>query len=477
MSLSVEPLSTLLSMAIRLYNTLGSEIQTFDSIEKNKVSMYHCGPTVYDQVHIGNLRSFVLADLLRRMFEYEGFEVKQVMNITDLGHLVGDGDTGEDKMTKGLIREGLEINKENMKILADKYTEKFKEDISLLNILTPSVFPKASEHIDEQVALIQKLKELGFTYETSDAIYFDITKDPEYGKLVKINFDPEFNRVVSSEEKRNPQDFALWKFDEKLGFETELGKGFPGWHIECSAMSMKYLGNKFDIHTGGIDLASIHHNNEIAQSESATGEKPFAKFWLHNEFVNLGIDKMAKSGGNSITMKDILEKGFSPLAYRYLLLLSNYRTPTNFTWEALEAAENAYKRLKTLMLLLKSKSEKEGKVDSKYKQEFLEALENDLNTPEALAVVWKLSKNAGDDISYEDARATLLDFDKVLGLKLSENEYVVKNIPPEVQILLDEREAAREKKDFNKSDELREKIEKLGYSLKDTENGQEISAL
>ncbi len=439
--------------------------------------MYHCGPTVYDQVHIGNLRSFILADLLRRLFEYEGFEVKQVMNITDLGHLVGDGDVGEDKMTKGLIREGLEINKENMKTLADKYTNKFKEDISALNILTPSVFPKASEHIDEQVQLIQKLESLGFTYKTSDAIYFDITKDPEYGKLVKINFDPEFNRVVSSNEKRNPQDFALWKFDEKLGFDTELGKGFPGWHIECSAMSMKYLGSKFDIHTGGIDLAPIHHNNEIAQSESATGEKPFAHFWLHNEFVNMGEDKMSKSDGNILTLTDLINKGFSPLAYRYMLLLSNYRKPTNFSWEALEAAENAYKRLKVLTQFLKSKSEKDGKIDSKYKQEFLEAIENDLNTPESIAVVWKLSKNAGDDVSYEDALATLLDFDKVLGLKLSENEYMVKNVSPEVQALLDERESARETKDFNKSDELRDKLKDLGFEVKDTENGQEISTI
>jgi cysteinyl-tRNA synthetase len=459
---------------IRFHNTLGGKVEEFTPITPGKVGMYHCGPTVYDHVHIGNLRSFVLADLLRRLFEYEGFEVNQVMNITDLGHLVSDGDIGEDKMTKGLLREGLEVTSGNMKVLAEKYTEKFKEDISKLNILLPHHLPKASEHLKQQEALIKNLQQKGIAYTLEDGIYFDTSKDSSYGKLGGISENTQ-GRIAENTSKRNPKDFALWKFDSKLGFESELGKGFPGWHIECSAMSMEYLGETFDIHTGGIDLAPIHHNNEIAQSECATG-KPFAKYWLHNEFVNMGEKKMAKSDGNILTISTLIEKGYSPLAYRYFLLGSHYRTPTSFSWEALEASENAYKRLKLLLKLFKSNSTN-PRVSEKYKQEFTEAIENDLNIPDALAVVWKLAKNAGDDITYDEAYGTLLDFDKVLGLKLDENEFEVTDIPEQVKFLLEERLEARKNKDFARSDALRNNIQELGYDVKDTEKGQEISRI
>ena len=468
---------------IRLHNTLGNKVEEFKPLKEGFVGMYSCGPTVYDYVHIGNLRSFILSDLVRRTFEYEGYEVKQVMNITDLGHLSGDGDEGEDKMTKGLKREGKPVTMEAMKELADFYTERFKEDLEKLNIETPAVFPKASEHIPEQIELIKELEAKGFTYTTSDGVYFDTSKDPHYGKLIRTS-DGQ-SRIGENSEKRNQKDFALWKFNTEMGWDSPWiapgnpgGKGFPGWHIECSAMSQKYLGKTFDLHTGGIDLAPIHHNNEIAQSENACG-CDFAHYWLHNEFVNLQGEKMAKSEGNILTLNTLIEKGYSPLAYRYFLLLSHYRTQTNFTWEALDAAQSAYRKLKEFVSTktsadksLVEQSDPKTFGTEAFQREFKEAIENDLNTPEALAVVWKLIKD--ENVSDPDKRALLLDFDRVLGLKLDDNEFEVKDIPSEVQTLLDERAQARADKDFAKSDELREQIKKLGFDVLDTTTGQEL---
>lgn len=409
-------------MGLKLHNTLSGTLEEFRPIKPKEVKMYNCGPTVYDYIHIGNLRSFLLADILRRTFEYSGFEVKQVMNITDVG-IGGNNDEGEDKIIKGLKREGKEITMENMRALADFYTERFKEDIAVLNIETPHVLPKASEHINEQIELIKILEEKSFTYETSDGIYFDTSKDPNYGRLGKLGKETE-SRVVNSE-KRNSRDFALWKFNTNLGFPSAWaapgnprGQGFPGWHLECSAMSTKYLGNTFDIHTGGMDLAAIHHNNEIAQSENACGCE-FAHYWLHNEFVNvtgpstgLGVNKMAKSEGTGINLSEIVKGGFSPLAYRYFLLMAHYRTPVTFSWEALTAAQNAYDKLKKVVARL----DEGGIVDEAYKAAFREKLENDLNTPQALAVVWTLVKDK--EVPNSNKLATLKDFDKVLGLGL-----------------------------------------------------------
>jgi len=451
---------------IRLHNTLGNKIEEFVPIKTGFVGMYHCGPTVYDFVHIGNLRAFFTADLVRRVFEYEGYEVKQIMNITDVG-IGGDNDEGEDKIIKGLKREGKNISLESMKELSDFYTERFKEDINKLNIKTPDVLPKASEHITDDIEFIKILEEKGFAYKTSDGIYFDTSKASDYGKLGGINETGESSsRIGLNSEKKNQKDFALWKFNSNLGYPSPWGQGFPGWHIECSAMSTKYLGNTFDIHTGGIDLAPIHHNNEIVQSESAHG-KEFAHYWLHNGFVNVSDTKMAKSEGNFITLKTIEENGFSPLAYRYFLLGSHYRTPTNFTWEGLQSAQNALDKLKNFMDL--SFASVGQPISTEYKKLFLEGLENDLNTPEALAVVWNLLKDNNVDVATK--RFTLLDFDKVLGLKLGEKKY----IPEDVQKLADEREIARKNKDFTKADELRKQIEDKGYTLKDTENGPVLS--
>src|SRR3990167_6960847 len=444
-------------MTIKLHNTLSGKVEDFSPINSSEVNMYHCGPTVYDHVHIGNLRSFLLADILRRTFEYLGFKVKQVMNITDVG-IGGDNDEGEDKMIRGLKRDGKIVSMESMKEFGDFYTEVFRKDISKLNIKEPDILPKASEHLAEQIALIKQLEEKGFTYQTSDGIYFDVSKDLNYGRLGKLGKDVE-SRIVNSE-KRNSQDFALWKFNKNLGFESSWGQGFPGWHLECSAMSTKYLGNTFDIHTGGIDLAPIHHNNEIVQSENAC-DCELAHYWLHNEFVNVADDKMAKSESNQITLSSIVEKGFSPLAYRYFLLMAHYRTPVTFSWEALEAAGNAYKKLKeTYSRLIRAN----GTIRDSYKKEFSEAIENDLNTPEALAVVWKLIKD--ESVSPADKRVTLLEFDKVLGLDLERNEFL--EVPQNIMELGRKRQEAKNKKDFREADKIRKEIEDLGYEIRDT---------
>ena len=401
-------------MAIKLYNTLSGKNEDFIPVKPGEVSMYHCGPTVYDYVHIGNLRSFFLADIVRRVFEYEGFKVKQVMNITDVG-IGGNNDEGEDKIVQGLKREGKTISMGSMKELGNFYTERFKEDIAKLNIKSPDVLPKASEHIAEQIELIKILEAKNFVYETDDGLYFDTSKDKNYGRLGGLSGELE-SRLSENSNKHNPRDFALWKFNTNLGFPSPWGQGFPGWHIECSAMSVKCLGNTFDIHTGGIDLAPIHHNNEIAQSENAY-ECELAHYWLHNEFVTvsgpstaLGVSKMAKSEGNQITLATLEEKGFSPLTYRYFLLMAHYRTPVTFSWEALKAAGNAYYKLQKFISSLPSG----GKVDLAYRAEFKEKLENDFNTPQALAVLWTMVKDK--EVSPENKLATLLDFDQVLGL-------------------------------------------------------------
>jgi cysteinyl-tRNA synthetase len=456
---------------LKLSNTLAGQIEDFKPLEKGVVKMYHCGPTVYDYVHIGNLRAFTFADLVRRYFEHEKYQVIQVMNITDVGQLSGDRDEGEDKMTAGLKREGKPITMDAMKELADFYTERFKEDILSLNILLPHFLPKASENILEDIELIQKLEEKGFTYKTSDGIYFDVTKDEHYGQLGGLPTSGKLEaRIEGNSEKRDVRDFALWKFNEKLGFPGPWGQGFPGWHIECSAMSRKYLGDSFDIHTGGIDLAPIHHNNEIAQSENACNCK-FVNYWLHNEFVNIGGDKMAKSEGNFITIRTVVEKGYSPISYRYFLLLSHYKTPTNFTWEALDAAESAYKKIKEYFDTLPDAEN----IDSGYEKEFMRALDNDLNTPEAIGIMWNMIKD--ENLSAADKKATLIDFDKVLGLDFINNEFSVKNLPLNVKSLLARREQARNDKNWKKADEIRDQIAKLGYEVRDTDEGQKLTKI
>jgi len=463
-------------MPLKFYNTLNREKEIFTPIDPPNVSFYSCGPTVYNFAHIGNLRSYIFADILQRTLEYCGYKVKRVMNITDIGHLVSDADDGEDKMVKGLKREGKPFTLEAMKELAIFYKNKFEEDLVALNIKIPELMPFASDHIKEDVEIIQKLLEKEYAYKTSDGIYFEIEKFPDYWNLSGHKMIPQENtesRIEENKEKRNQADFVLWKFSDKnsLGYETKIGKGFPGWHIECSAMSMKYLGEQFDIHTGGIDHIPVHHTNEIAQSEAATDKKPFVRFWMHNDFLDTrNGEKMAKSGENFLTLGTITERGISPIVYRFWLLMASYRTKVNFVWEALEGAETALKRLYNLYLDL---GEKMGNIHEEYRKKFKEFMEDDLDTPRALSLLWDVFKD--ENMSNADKKATILDFDKILGLGFSNLK--IEKIPEEVLKLVVEREQARGEKNFTKSDQLRKEINSLGYEIKDTGEGQKISKI
>ncbi len=461
---------------LKLHNTLTGTLEEFKSISDGKALMYNCGPTVYNYAHIGNLRSYVFADTLRRTLQYLGYEVTQVINITDVGHLSDDGDEGEDKMTKALKRLGKPMTTSAMREVADLYFEEFKKDLRKLHIELPTYFPFASDHLVEDMKLVETLIEKGFAYKTSDGIYFDTEKDPHYGKLGQLTpISDEQSRIGMNSEKKNPRDFALWKFNNELGYESALGRGFPGWHIECSAMAMKYLGETFDIHTGGIDHIPVHHNNEIAQSESATG-KPFAHYWMHNGFVNVESGKMAKSEGNFLSLQTLQERNFLPLAYRYWLLQARYSTQVNFTFEALEAAQQAYKKLvKTWQQLPDGGTSSKHHIDT-----FQSFIEDDLDTAKSLALIWELLKD--DSVVAADKKTTIAEFDKVLGLNISkqpiesaggikvEDEHLVSE-------LLAKRVEARKHKDFKTSDEMRDALAKLGYKIEDKPEGTIISQI
>lgn len=453
---------------LRFHNTLTGKTEDFSTIEPGKVRMYNCGPTVYGTQHIGNLSMFVFTDILRRTLLSHGYTVQQVINFTDFGHLSSDADEGEDKMTKGLRAEGLEPSIENMHKLGEKYATQFLHDITLLNVETDGIqFPYASQYVPQEIKLVKTLEEKGYTYEGSQGIYFDTSKFPDYGKLGNVNIEGlrEGARIGLVSEKKHPTDFLLWKKGE-MGWESPWGKGFPGWHIECSAMILTLLGEQIDIHTGGIEHIPVHHQNEIAQSEAATGKHPFSRFWLHRAHVQIDGQKIAKSEGNVVYLSEIIEKGYSPLALRYLLLGAHYRTSLNFTWEALDAAQNAYRKLKEFI----ASAPEGGHINTDYKNKLSEALENDLNTPEALGAVWTLIRD--ENISAEDKRATLIDFDQLLGFDLIHNEFAIIDIPEEVNALLTEREVARTIKNWARADEIRDKIHGLGYEVLDTDTGQ-----
>lgn len=452
---------------LTFYNTLTRTKEPFEPLAAPHVGMYNCGPTVYDRVHIGNLRAYVFADTLRRVLTTNGFDVLQVMNITDVGHLTSDADAGEDKMSKGLKREGLPMTLVGMRELAERYTKVFEEDLASLNILHPQELPRATDNIPEQIDIIKRLEEKGFTYIIpDDGVYFDTEKDAHYGRLGGLTPLSDVRADAEESHKHGPRDFALWKFNTELGWESPWGKGFPGWHIECSAMSMKYLGETFDIHTGGIDHIPVHHNNEIAQSENATG-KVFARFWLHNAFLNIDNEKISKSLGNALVLSTLQEKGVTPLAYRYWLLTGHYRSEMNFTMEALLAGQNAYLKL---VERIRELDEEGGTVNDEYYARFMDAVNDDLGTPQAVAVLWELLKD--EAVSSADKKVTALAFDTVLGLKLDSVEAVA--ISNDIQSLLDARQAARDAKDWKASDDLRKQIEEKGFSIKDTENGQRI---
>ena len=457
-------------MPLKLFNTLSRKIENFKPLKGNHVGLYTCGPTVYNFAHLGNMRTYIFEDILKRVLLYNGFEIEHVMNITDVGHLTGDQDMGEDKVQK-------EANKEHKTVweIADFYTKAFKTDLTNLNILYPNIFCKATDHIKEQIEMIKKLEKNGFTYKTSDGIYFDTSKLKDYNKLShqKLESLREGARVEVNPEKKNPTDFALWKFSPKntkrqMEWQSPWGIGFPGWHIECSAMSTHYLGDQFDIHCGGVDHINTHHTNEIAQAESATGKKPWVKYWLHGEFMNLKDgEKMAKSSGNFLTLNsEFVNKNINPLVYRYATLSVHYRKKMEWNENILEASQNGYSHL---VNRVKELGTSIGQIDSKFKKEFVEAINDDLNMPKALAVTQELLKS---NISNEDKLATILDFDKILGLGLGLLKK--EEIPKEVQELVNKREKARQEKDWVKSDELRNKIKDMGYEVKDSISGPVI---
>jgi cysteinyl-tRNA synthetase len=457
---------------IRLHNTKSKSVEVFVPREPGSVSIYSCGPTVYHFQHLGNMRAAVFADTLHRTFAYAGYDVKHIINITDVGHNVDDAENTEDKMEKGSKREGKSVWD-----IAKMYTDAYLKDLTSLNIqLAEYFFPRATDHIGEQIGLIQKLEAKGYTYAISDGIYFDTSKFKDYAEFAHLDVKglQSGARVEENKEKRNITDFALWKFSPKdeqrqMEWDSPWGKGFPGWHIECSAMAMKYLGEHFDVHTGGIEHIPVHHTNEIAQSECATGV-PYVNYWMHNNHLQDTTGKMSKSNDDFLTLSSLVEKGYNPLAYRYFLMSANYRKELLFSFEALDGAAVAYEKL---VAFAGEHRGAQGEVRERYSNEFAQAMYDDLNTSKAVGVLWTLLKD--DDVSDADKYATLLDMDWFLGLGLDLVEKVDVVIPEEVQSLLDSRAIARARKDFGESDRLRDAIAALGYTVKDTGSGQKVS--
>ena len=461
-------------MKLSLYNSLTRKKEEFKPIKPGKVGLYTCGPTVYNYAHIGNLRTYIFEDILKRVLVYNEYAVKHVMNITDVGHLTGDRDMGEDKMEKGAAREG-----KSAWDIADFYTQAFKKDINHLNILAPDIWVKATDTIPEQIALIATLEEKGYTYRTDDGVYFDTAKFKDYTKLSHQDLEAlkEGARVERNPEKRNPTDFALWKFSpqgskRQMEWDSPWGVGFPGWHLECSAMSMKFLGDQLDIHCGGTDHIDVHHTNEIAQSEAATG-KPFFNFWMHGAFLIIqGGKKMAKSEGNFLTLENaFLKNDINPLVYRFASFLTHYRNPMEYSDEGIEAARNGLLHVQNQVRQIHAAGvDAETSVSAEFKGKFSEAVNDDLNMPRAMAVIQEMLKSK---ISDAQKYSTILDFDRVLGLQLDQLVQA-QALPETVQKLADARQQARQAKDFAASDQLRAEIEALGYQVQDTKDGMKV---
>jgi len=455
-----------------IYNTLTRSKEEFKPIKKGHVLMYHCGPTLYWTQHIGNLRAMVLSDLIVRSLKYMDYKVKLTRNYTDVGHLTSDADTGEDKMEEAAKREELDPQK-----IADKYLAEYERDIMALNAERPDETPRATECIKEMIEMVAVLLEKDFAYKTDLAIYFDVTKARDYEKLSGQKLEDKIKGTgkgaIADPNKKNPADFALWFFKAGVHknalqtWDSPWGSGFPGWHLECSVMAKKFLGDTIDIHMGGIEHVPVHHTNEIAQSEAANGVK-FANYWLHNEHLLVKESKMSKSEGTSFSLSDLIKKGFNPLSLRYFYLGAQYRSKQNFTFEALEAAENG---LKNLYRDIKNLGEKKGKIDKKFKEKFIRSLADDFNSPQALSVMQEVLKS---DLDNGDKLATVIDFDRVLGLSFAESLEEEIEIPAEVKKLADEREEARLNKDFSKADDLREKIHELGFEIEDKDGKSRI---
>ena len=458
---------------LKLYNTLTREKEEFKPVG-NVVTMYSCGPTVYNYAHIGNLRTYVFMDEVRRVLRYDGYKLKGVMNITDVGHLLSDGDEGEDKMEKASREQ-----KKTPWEIAEYYTGVFMKDIALLNIGKPEIIAKATDHIPDMIEYVQKLVEKGYGYETSDGIYFDISKFPEYGKLSRLNLEEQIAgaRVEVNGEKRHPADFALWKKaapEHIMQWQSPWGMGYPGWHIECSTMSRKYLGSVLDIHTGGVDHIPVHHENDIAQSEALEGHKT-VNTWMHGEFMLVDGGKMSKSLGNTYTVAQLQEKGIEPLAFRYFCLNTHYRKKLNFTFEGIEAAQTAYRRL--LAELYQHKVAVGAVTDPEklegYRQAFQNAIDDDVNLPMALGVLWTMVKQPYSRDIYELA----LDFDKVFGLSLDKAKPEEKpsvEAPEEIRAIAEQRWQARKEKNWAESDRLRAVLAEKGYAVLDGKDGYKL---
>ncbi len=457
---------------LKLYNTLTRKKEEFVPLKKGTVKMYSCGPTVYNYAHIGNMRAYIFMDTLRKVLKYNGYKVKHVMNITDVGHLVSDADEGEDKMAKTARIENRSVYE-----IAKEYTDAFMKDIKALNIDTPEHIAKATEHIREMEIYVNDIVKNGYAYETSKGVYFDTSKLPNYGKMLSNSNIDDLKagaRVEVDTEKRNPQDFALWIKAPKehiMKWNSKWGLCYPGWHIECSAMSRKYLGDKFDIHTGGVDHIPIHHENEIAQSIGATGHN-LANYWMHVEFLLIDGGKMSKSLGNVYTLNDLKAKGIDALNYRYFTYSSHYRNKLNFTWDAIKSAKNSLNKLRDMIALHKGVNKKIDKnIISKYEEQFLDAINDDMNMPVAISIVWEIAK---EKEKSNDFYELIKKFDSVLSLDLDKNDKGDINIPEDIKLILNERKDARKNKNFTKSDELRDKLKELGYIVKDTKDGQII---
>jgi cysteinyl-tRNA synthetase len=461
---------------IEFYDTRSRSQRPFEPLEPGRVGIYSCGPTVYAPQHVGNMRSFLVADLLRRFLESEGFEVTHVINITDVGHLVSDADEGEDKIEAAARRAG-----QSAEEIADHYTKQWREDCEALNCLTPAHNPRATEHIKEQIELAQKLDAGGYLYSIRDGLYFDTSRFPRYAELAGLDLEgqAEGARIGVTEGKRNPADFAVWKFAEKgvnrlQEWDSPWGRGFPGWHLECSAMSVRYLGERFDIHTGGIDLSTVHHTNEVAQSECGFGVHPWVGFWMHNEYLNMGGEKMSKSKGDVKTLSDLKKRGIDPLAFRYFFLQAHYRQQQAYGDEALQSAAKGLRRLQTIAKGLEvAKGSGDEAVQAPIRARFRDALADDLNAPRAMAVVWEVARN--DTLGAADRRDLLRAFDLVLGLSLAKGPAGLAGDEweqdPQIDGMLEARQAAREAKDWATADRIRDELVAMKIEIVDTPEG------